>query len=370
MNAKDISEIRKHCNPSKTNITRFYGCYVNQNKEIVSTFMVPFSRLTEDEQTAYMKIIKKGISGKLERDLHELEFATESIGKSEQHKLLMELRNPDANIENALKALYQQIVMNLPLDEEYMILLASETFDINSKHKDDAPVDSENGQSYFVCCSCPLAAKKSDMRYSVDKKYFELSNGKVVKNPEVGIMFPTLSDRCTDIGSALMYNKNKSVDYTDFVKNLFGITRTDIPASEQKKKYNQILQESLRDECTAETLTNIAEAVDDIAEASEESETTTLDYKGFSKALDQAGVSEERIEEFGEMFKSEFGDDVRLCPENLINMKKTVYKTGNIKITAPLTDTGRIHVVHRNGRAVLQIELCDELLVNDIPTIT
>ena len=38
MNDKEISEIRRHTRRDRSNITALYGCYVNDNKEIITEF--------------------------------------------------------------------------------------------------------------------------------------------------------------------------------------------------------------------------------------------------------------------------------------------------------------------------------------------
>ena len=35
---KEISEVRRHLRRDRSNITHIYGCYVNDNKEIISEF--------------------------------------------------------------------------------------------------------------------------------------------------------------------------------------------------------------------------------------------------------------------------------------------------------------------------------------------
>ena len=41
MNIKEISEIRRHIHKDRCNIPTIYGCYVNQNKEIIAKFKFP-----------------------------------------------------------------------------------------------------------------------------------------------------------------------------------------------------------------------------------------------------------------------------------------------------------------------------------------
>ena len=38
MNDKEIGEIRRHLRRDRSNITKIYGCFVNDNKEIITEF--------------------------------------------------------------------------------------------------------------------------------------------------------------------------------------------------------------------------------------------------------------------------------------------------------------------------------------------
>ena len=49
MNNKEIGEIRRHLRRERSNITALYGCYVNQNKEIISCFRQSTGMMPENE---------------------------------------------------------------------------------------------------------------------------------------------------------------------------------------------------------------------------------------------------------------------------------------------------------------------------------
>lgn len=38
MNEKEVAELRRQLKRDRNNITKVYGCYVNENRSIVSTF--------------------------------------------------------------------------------------------------------------------------------------------------------------------------------------------------------------------------------------------------------------------------------------------------------------------------------------------
>ena len=58
MNSKEISEIKKQFKDSNCAITRFCGCYVNEEKIKVAEFKETFLALPEEESYKYFKIFR------------------------------------------------------------------------------------------------------------------------------------------------------------------------------------------------------------------------------------------------------------------------------------------------------------------------
>ena len=60
---KEVSEIKKQFKPSDCTISRICTCYVNGEKEILSTSTDAFLSLPEEECFKYFEIFKKSLSG-------------------------------------------------------------------------------------------------------------------------------------------------------------------------------------------------------------------------------------------------------------------------------------------------------------------
>lgn len=56
MDKKEVSEIKRRLRPDACAISKVYGCYVNANKEIVSTFEQPLGLMTGEENDKYMSL--------------------------------------------------------------------------------------------------------------------------------------------------------------------------------------------------------------------------------------------------------------------------------------------------------------------------
>ena len=110
MNQKEISELRRRFQPQKTAITQIYGCYVNDNKEIVSYIDEPVAMLPEDEINLYLSLMKKSLSGKQGKNLIDIVFSTEQVMDSDEHKMLMGLRDCRLQDHDQREAFYRDRV--------------------------------------------------------------------------------------------------------------------------------------------------------------------------------------------------------------------------------------------------------------------
>ena len=57
MNNKEIGEIRRRVRRDRSNMTAIYGCYVNENKEIISEFQESTGIMPENEAEKYFNLM-------------------------------------------------------------------------------------------------------------------------------------------------------------------------------------------------------------------------------------------------------------------------------------------------------------------------
>ena len=101
MNEKEISEIRRRFRADKSNITHVRGCYVNEKQEIVSQFDQPLSLLPQEECENMLSVLRRTLSGTLGKNLIEMSFTTAQVVDSDEHRLLMALRDSKLTDEEA-----------------------------------------------------------------------------------------------------------------------------------------------------------------------------------------------------------------------------------------------------------------------------
>lgn len=74
MNKKEIAEVKKQFTPANCTITRICGCYVDAEKNKKTKIKEAFLSLPEEEMFKYFDIFKKTMSGRLGKNLMNLDF--------------------------------------------------------------------------------------------------------------------------------------------------------------------------------------------------------------------------------------------------------------------------------------------------------
>ena len=92
MNKKEVLEIKKLFTTDKCCISRICGCYVDGNKNKVTTFKDAFLSLPEEEEFKYFSLFRSSLSGTLGKNLINMEFPTDAEESGGTQKVLMELK--------------------------------------------------------------------------------------------------------------------------------------------------------------------------------------------------------------------------------------------------------------------------------------
>ena len=56
MNQKELNELRRRWKPDKNAISRIYGCFVNNNKEIITDLDESLGMMTQEESEKYLSL--------------------------------------------------------------------------------------------------------------------------------------------------------------------------------------------------------------------------------------------------------------------------------------------------------------------------
>ncbi len=370
MTEKEIAEIRRRFRTNKSNISHIRGCFVNEAKEIISEFDQSLGMMTEDDADAMLRILKKTLSGTPGRHLLDIEFSTQQVMESEEHKLLSDLRSSQLKDEESVHKLYEKIISTYESDSGYLILLAYDAYDVFTKTADgEDDLESSKVFNYFLCSVCPAKTGKATLSYYLPGKCFRtVAADTVLGAPELGFMFPAFDDRTANIYGALYYTKKLNDSHEATVDALFN-SELPMPAQTQKETFSQILEETTGDDCNMMVVRTVHSHINNMLEehkAEKIDEPPVLTKEDIGEMLTYSGVSEEKVEKFYEKYDESFGKDARLNPKNIADAKTISVKTAEAKVKISAGNASVIETRIIDGVKYILIRADAEVEVNGV----
>ena len=337
MNNKDIGEIRRHLRRDRSNMPAVYGCYVNDNKEIISSFRQSLGIMPENEAEKYFGLLKRSLSGTIGKNLIDITFRTSQVADSPEHKLLMDLRSTGLKDEDLLTVFYQKVIDTVDLEGNYLILIGCDSYDVPFKSKDGESQkdNSDEVYTYIICAICPVKQTKAILHYVPEEKQFhDGAMRQTVSAPALGFLFPAFDDRATNIYNALYYTHDIKESHEDFVAAVFN-TPIPKPAAEQKKSFEALLTVALDDECNLDVVQTVHDQICQRIEMHKESkvpEPLLISKEEVKDVLSSCGVTEPHIAKFSVEYDEAFGFEAQLHPKNIINDRKFEINTPDVSI--------------------------------------
>ncbi len=370
MNQKEIGEIRRRVRRDRSNMTAIYGCYVNTQKEIISEFKQSTGIMPENEAEKYFGLLKRSLSGSIGKNLIDITFRTAQVAGSPEHKLLMDLRS-NLGDEQLRLALYQKIIDNVNFNENYLILIGCDSYDVPFKSRDDETQSdaSEETYTYLLCAVCPVKLTKPTLRYiAEDKEFHDGGAHQVASAPEVGFLFPAFDNRATNIYNALFYTHSPKESHQALVEALFNV-QPPKPAAEQKKSFEALIANSLQEECSLEVVQTVHDQIRqsiDLHKESKVAEPLLISKEQVKDALNTCGVSEKSMAKFSVQYDEVFGFEAQLHPKNVIDNKFEITTPDvSIKVNPERSDLIETRII--GGLKYILICADENVEVNGVP---
>ena len=371
MNEKEIGEIRRHLRRDRSNMTAIYGCFVNDNKEIIAEYRASTGIMSENEADKYFAILRKALSGSVGKNLIDLTFKTSQVAGSPEHELLMKLRETKLQDEELRMTLYKKIIDNLVLEGNYLILLGCDSYDVPFKSKDDSLQNDSSDETftYLLCAVCPVKQTKPNLHYVPEEKTFhDGAMNQPVSAPELGFLFPAFDNRSTNIYNALYYTHNTKENQDALIEAVFN-TPIPKPAAEQKKCFEALLATALGEECSMDVVQTVHEQLCERMELHKESKVPDpllIDKGVLTDVLASCGVSEESVGKFSIQYDEAFGFEAELHPKNIIDSKHFEIHTPDIAIKIDPTRTDLVETRVIGGVKYIMINADEDVEVNGV----
>ncbi len=371
MNDKEIGEIRRHLRRDRSNITKIYGCFVNDNKEIITEFSQSTGIMPENEGDKYFALFKRVLSGAIGKNLIDITFKTSQVANSPEHKLLMDLRASKLADDELLHGFFQKIIDSVVMEGNYLILMGCDSYDVPFKGKDDLSDSdkSEEVYTYIVCAICPVKQTKPNLHYVPEEKLFhDGAMNQPVSAPVLGFLFPAFDNRATNIYNALYYTHDIKVSQDALIEALFN-TPVPMPAAEQKKCFESLLTTALGDECNLDVVQTVHDQLCQRIELHKEAkvpEPLMIAKADVKEALASCGVSEEHLAKFSVDYDETFGFEADLHPKNIIDSKRFEIKTPDVSIKVDPTRSDLIETRVIGGVKYIMICADENVEVNGV----
>ena len=368
---KEISEIRRHLRRDRSNMTAIYGCYVNDNKEIISEFRQSTGIMPENEGDKYFALLRRTLSGSIGRNLIDITFKTSQVASSPEHKLLMDLRETQLKDDELRRSFYQKVIDSVVLEGNYLILLGYDTYDVPFKSRDDAfqKDNSDETYSYILCSICPVKQTKGGLHYIPEEQTFHDGAGsQMISAPALGFLFPAFDNRSTNIYNALYYTHDVKTSQDALIEALFN-TPVPQPAEEQKKTFEALLTTSLGDECSLDVVQTVHDQLRERIALHKEAkvpEPLMIAKADVKEVLAACGVSEEHLAKFSVDYDEAFGFEADLHPKNIIDDKHFELKTPDVVIKVDPTRNDLIETRVIGGVKYIMICADEAVEVNGV----
>ena len=370
MTEKETAEIRRRLTLEKSSVSRIAGCYVNGDGTPITRFSSLLSSVPQQESEELLAILKKVLSGQPDRNLIDIGFSNDQVLSGEEHKLLMGLRDSALEDDELISELYQKIMSCVKFDEKYLILLALDKYDVPAYGKDDQLLeDTDNVFTYILCAICPVKQTRAALSYSVEEEQFcSLKTGWAIDKPVSGFMFPAFDDRQANIYNALFYVKKADGHFDDLSEELFG-TEPPIPADSQKEIFNQIINETISDDCGIEVTKEVHSKLSEMIiehKAKKDEPSFTISKGVITDLLMECSVPDEKVNDFSGEYDRVFGENVRINPKNIVDVKRFEMKTPEVSIKVDPERLDLIKTAIIDGRKCIVIRVEHDVEVNGV----
>lgn len=355
---KELNEIKRAItNPKETTLTEISLCYVSAEKEKVLMESIPFLNISEEETYKYFDIFKKALSGGFNKTLFHI-----NMGDGEKERNLLAVMTE----KDTKEAFYDEIIDKYMYPGNFLIIIGHGFYDYPGRFMDNAlDKESDYTYEYMLTAICPVELSKPGLTVK-DKTVTNRILDWVVGMPKDAFLYPTFTDRESNVHEMLYYSKNNKDTQEDLL-NAF--TGNDRPHSESEDK--AYFTECTKNENDLDIPFTVAkEFCEQAKELIENSvDAVTKQPKEIISLLEDAGLSEKDAKNALEKYEKMVGERTEIPLENLVDTEKAVIKGDGFTLKTNANTLSEIKTLHIDGKTCLVMPLSSSFLeINGIST--
>ncbi len=370
MNNSEILELKKRLKFSDDASFKIEACYIiGSEKKIQSRMNTYLTNLEESDRHKYIEILKKGLSGVLNRNLLNLSFERSMAGEDAQ-KFLLEIRDSELSKPEILDKLYEKIMELYGTVGNYLIITLYDAYDVPREGTDGfSQGESEEGFRYFYTCICPVNLAKAALSYHEEENLFAARiRDWVVEMPEIGFLYPSFNDRSSDVNSLLYYCKDPLLIHPEIISECLGCVE-EMTSVVETKLFRNVIEDVINEAPeydTFEVVRNVQDNLTDMLENQVHTFAPTIDKKGAVELLKNSGIKEEHLPIVEEKFEKEVGEKGFLHADRIKEKGRLEVKGDNVKISVKQEASALIEIKMIDGRKCLVVPLDSDMEVNGI----
>lgn len=203
INREDMLELTRRMTPKRTCIDRIAGSYMDRDGYSDGSFNTNFLNLSLKEKERNLALAKTIPFSETNRQLKEHQFCAEDEKPGSMWQLLMAMRECGLKNDALNETFYELVGEQYKAAGDYAVFLFHGTYDVPLKAADKESLwESEEVYEYLICTISPLAG--------------EYEPGK----PECGFLFPSFSDRSTDIHRVAVFHADPEQPHEEILHGI------------------------------------------------------------------------------------------------------------------------------------------------------
>lgn len=370
MRNTEILELKKRIKFSSDATFRMEVCYIiGSEKKIQSRMNTYLTNLDESDQHKYLEILKKGLSGVLNRNLLNLSFEKGKNGDDAQ-KFLLSLRDSALDSPEILDTYYQKIMDSYSTVGNYLVITVYDAYDVMREGNDGfSQGESEEVYRYIYSCICPVNLAKAALSYHEEENTISARiRDWVVEMPDVGFLYPAFNDRSTDVNNLLYYCKDPVLVRPEIISDCLGCVE-ELTSVVEKEMFHHVLENVINEVPEYDTFQVVKDVQDSLNEMLENkvfSDEPTIDKKAARELLKNSGIKEEHLGIVEKEFDKEIGENGFLHADRIREKGRIEVKGDNVKVSVKQEASELVEIRVIDGRKCLVIPMDSDMEVNGI----
>ena len=372
MNKKEISEIKKNFKSESDRFVmhRVLTGFINADKTLMYHNTTSCITMPIENVEIYDKTLRRVLNTKVGKNFTEYEFPTEAYEtETGVQTLLYQLLQSELKQSELNKKYLEYIAENIDYTQPFTVITAYCTYSVPKKNKNDETDDFNHEEyNYLLTAICPAESDTDGLIYVSSDNAIQIKSDTdliISKVPTDGFLFPTFSDRQSDINHVMYYTKSKEPNVS-IIENVLMCTYT-MSAQDEKETFHNILTSIAGEQLDYTLINSVNESIKFIVENNKnETENVTLEPHTLKEILIDTGLSEERIDMVTPVYEKLCGKTT-LTASNLIDNKTTIDVSG-ITVNIKPTETERIRTSNIDGRKCIIIDIDSPVIdINGYP---